>query len=126
MVRTEPTRSQCYRASGLNLLTAATVLWNTVYLDRTITAMNSNGGTTDQDILRFLTGVRGFRPFPKPALVAIFRGPRDSPTAGLSAVTRGVLRRQRTASRRTTTDFDVGVPLTSATESSGTRTFVSG
>ena len=44
-----------YRASGLNLLTAAIVLWNTVYLDRTITTLNSNGSTTDPDLLRFLS-----------------------------------------------------------------------
>jgi hypothetical protein len=46
---------QRYRASGLTLLTAAIVLWNTVYFDRTITTLNSNGGTTDPDLLRFLS-----------------------------------------------------------------------
>ena len=30
---------QRYRASGLNLLTAAIVLWNTVYLDRAVKAL---------------------------------------------------------------------------------------
>jgi hypothetical protein len=48
----------------------------------------------------------------------LFAAPRAAAT--------GALRGQRTASSRTTTDFEVGVPLSSATESSGTSTFVSG
>ncbi len=31
------------------------MLWNTVYLDRTITTLNSNGGATDPYLLRFLS-----------------------------------------------------------------------
>ena len=54
-IRDRSFEQQRYRASGLNLLTAAIVLWNTVYLDRTITTLNSNGGTTDPDLLRFLS-----------------------------------------------------------------------
>ena len=34
---------------------AAIVLWNTVYLDRTITALNSNESTIGPDLLRFLS-----------------------------------------------------------------------
>lgn len=34
---------QRYRASGLNLVTAAVVLWNTVYLERAAHAMRGNG-----------------------------------------------------------------------------------
>ena len=48
-------KQQRYRASGLNPLTAAIVLWNTVYLDRTITVLTSNEGTIDPDLLRFLS-----------------------------------------------------------------------
>ncbi|MGY2743133.1 hypothetical protein ACVWZ8_000250 [Arthrobacter sp. UYCu723] len=33
----------------------AIILWKTVYLDRTITTLNSNGDTTNPDILRFLS-----------------------------------------------------------------------
>ena len=46
---------QRYRASGLDLLTVAILLWNMVYLDRTITTLNSNEGTIDPDLLRFLS-----------------------------------------------------------------------
>lgn len=46
---------QRYRASGLNLLTAAIVLWNTVYLDRTVTTLISNGGDIDPGLPRFLS-----------------------------------------------------------------------
>ncbi|WP_426977746.1 Tn3 family transposase [Pseudarthrobacter sp. O4] len=54
-IRDRSFEQQRYRASGLNLLTATIVLWNTVYLDRTITTLDSDGGATDPDLLRFLS-----------------------------------------------------------------------
>lgn len=54
-IRDRSFEQQRYRASGLNLLTAAIVLWNTVYLDRTITTLNKDGNVTDPDLLRFLS-----------------------------------------------------------------------
>ncbi|MET4001667.1 MULTISPECIES: Tn3 family transposase [Arthrobacter] len=54
-IRDRSFEQQRYRASGLNLLTAAIVLWNTVYLDRTITTLNQEGNATDPDLLRFLS-----------------------------------------------------------------------
>lgn len=38
-MRDQSYENQRYRASGLTLVTAAIVLWNTVYLDRAIIAM---------------------------------------------------------------------------------------
>ena len=35
-VRERSYEDQCYRASGLNLVVAAIILWNTVYLERTV------------------------------------------------------------------------------------------
>jgi TnpA family transposase len=46
---------QKYRASGLNLITAAIVLWNTVYLERTITALRDQGYSVDDDLLQYLS-----------------------------------------------------------------------
>ncbi|MFQ4150209.1 Tn3 family transposase [Arthrobacter sp. LAPM80] len=54
-IRDRSFEQQRYRASGLNLLTAAIVLWNTVYLDRTITTLNQEGNAPDPDLLRFLS-----------------------------------------------------------------------
>lgn len=54
-IRDRSFEQQRYRASGLNLLTAAIVLWNTVYLDRTVATLTSNGGAIDPDLLRFLS-----------------------------------------------------------------------
>ena len=54
-IRDRSFEQQRYRASGLNLLTAAIVLWNTVYLDRSITTLNSDGKATDPELLRFLS-----------------------------------------------------------------------
>jgi Tn3 transposase DDE domain len=39
-IRDRSFEQQRYRASGWNLITAAIVLWNTVYLERAIAAMN--------------------------------------------------------------------------------------
>lgn len=54
-IRDRSFEHQRYRASGLNLLTAAIVLWNTVYLDRSITTLNKDGNATDPELLRFLS-----------------------------------------------------------------------
>lgn len=54
-IRDRSFEQQRYRASGLNLLTAAIVLWNTAYLDRSITTLTSNGGDIDPYLLRFLS-----------------------------------------------------------------------
>jgi hypothetical protein len=46
---------QRYRASGLNLLTAAIVLWNTVYLQRATDALRSPGQPLDNALLQYLS-----------------------------------------------------------------------
>jgi TnpA family transposase len=45
---------QPYRASGLNLVTAAVVLWNTVYLGRAAYALRGNGQAVDGALLQYL------------------------------------------------------------------------
>jgi len=46
---------QRYRASGLNLVTAAIVLWNTVYLERAVIALRGNGYPVDKQLLQYLS-----------------------------------------------------------------------
>lgn len=46
---------QRYRASGLNLLTAAIVLWNTVYLERATNAVASHDPEFDDALLQYLS-----------------------------------------------------------------------
>jgi len=46
---------QRYRASGLNLVTAAIVLWNTVYLERAANALRGHGQTVDDGLLQYLS-----------------------------------------------------------------------
>jgi TnpA family transposase len=48
---------QRYRASGLNLLTAAIALWNTVYLDQAIQAVSAAGATVDPSMLTYLSPI---------------------------------------------------------------------
>lgn len=43
------------RASGLNLVTAAIVLWNTVYLDLAIKALRNQGEKVDDSLLQYLS-----------------------------------------------------------------------
>lgn len=46
---------QRYRASGLNLVVAAIILWNTVYLERAIHALKEHGRKVDDKLLRNLS-----------------------------------------------------------------------
>jgi TnpA family transposase len=46
---------QSYRASGLNLVTAAIVLWNTVYIERAIEAQREAGKSIDNELLQYLS-----------------------------------------------------------------------
>jgi hypothetical protein len=42
---------QRHRASGLNLVVAAIILWNTVYLERAVTALRQHGHAVDEGLL---------------------------------------------------------------------------
>ena len=48
-------KQQRYRASGLNLVTAAIVVWNTVYLERSIAALKMSNSGVDDDLLQHLS-----------------------------------------------------------------------
>lgn len=54
-IRDRSFEQQRYRASGLNLVTAAIVLWNTVYLERASAALQSHGQEVDATLLRYLS-----------------------------------------------------------------------
>ena len=47
--------NQRYRASGLNLVVTAIVLWNTVYLGRSIGALREDGQQVDNKLLTHLS-----------------------------------------------------------------------
>ena len=46
---------QRHRASGLNLVVAAIILWNTVYLEQTVNAMRAQGHSVDDALLQYLS-----------------------------------------------------------------------
>jgi hypothetical protein len=46
---------QRYRASGLNLITAAIMLWNTVYVERATAALRGNGKALDDTLFQYLS-----------------------------------------------------------------------
>jgi TnpA family transposase len=54
-IRDRSFEQQCYRASGLNLVTAAIVLWNTVYLERATQALRDAGKFIDDSLLQYLS-----------------------------------------------------------------------
>ena len=54
-IRDRSFEQQRYRASGLNLVTAAIVLWNTVYLGRAIKALEESGNPVDPALLQYLS-----------------------------------------------------------------------
>lgn len=53
-IRDRSFEQQRYRASGLNLVTAAIVLWNTVYLEQATQALRDTGRLKDNSLLQFL------------------------------------------------------------------------
>lgn len=54
-IRDRSFENQRYRASGLNLVVAAIVLWNTVYLERAVQALKDSGKTVDDNLLAHLS-----------------------------------------------------------------------
>jgi TnpA family transposase len=54
-IRDRGFEQQCYRASGLNLVTAAIVLWNTVYTERAVKALREHGYAVDDTLLQYLS-----------------------------------------------------------------------
>lgn len=54
-IRDRSFEQQRYRASGLNLATAAIVLWNTVYLERAVQALDKREGSVNKDLLQHLS-----------------------------------------------------------------------
>ncbi|UOQ69922.1 Tn3 family transposase [Hymenobacter volaticus] len=54
-IRDRGFEQQRYRASGLNLLTAAIVLWNTVYVQRAVQALRAHGQPVDEALLSYLS-----------------------------------------------------------------------
>ena len=50
-IRDRTFENQSFRASGLSLITAAIVHWNTVYLDRTVQHLRAQGVTVPDDLL---------------------------------------------------------------------------
>ena len=56
-IRDRTFEAQQHRASGLNLVTAAIILWNTVYLDRAIGALRDQGRQFDTAWLQHIAPV---------------------------------------------------------------------
>lgn len=54
-IRDRSFEQQRYRASGLNLVTAAIVLWNTVYLERVAHGLRAKGHAVDGELLQYLS-----------------------------------------------------------------------
>jgi len=54
-IRDRSYENQRYRASGLNLVVAAIILWNTVYLERAIQTLRDSGMDIDEKMLTHLS-----------------------------------------------------------------------
>jgi len=54
-IRDRGFEQQRYRASGLNLVTAAIVLWNTVYVERAIAVLRARGQHIGDELLQYLS-----------------------------------------------------------------------
>ena len=79
--------NQRYRASGLNLIVAAIILWNTVYFERAIAALRGHGITIDDEALTHLSPIRmGARQLDRRLHLAGFRTPSDRLVQALTAL----------------------------------------
>ena len=54
-IRDRSFEQQRHRASGLNLVTAAIVLWNTVYLERAVRAIRQHNQRLDETLCKHLS-----------------------------------------------------------------------
>ena len=54
-MRDQSFENQRYRASWLNLVTAAIILWNTVYIERAINTLIGSGVHIDENLLQYLS-----------------------------------------------------------------------
>jgi len=54
-VRERSFENQRYKASGLNLVTAAIVLWNTVYIEKAVQHLKEQGEEINEDLLQHLS-----------------------------------------------------------------------
>jgi len=54
-IRDRSFENQRYRASGLNLVVSAIVLWNTAYLERAANALRNHGQCVDDVLLQYLS-----------------------------------------------------------------------
>jgi len=54
-VRDRNIQQQQHRASGLNLVTAAIIRWNTVYLQQAVEALRDQGAVVDDEMLKYLS-----------------------------------------------------------------------
>ena len=54
-IRDRSFEQQRYRASGLNLVTAAIVLWNTVHLEKAIVTLKKQGIEVDDELLQHIS-----------------------------------------------------------------------
>ncbi len=54
-IRDRSFENQCYRASGLNLLVTAILLWNTAYLERAVQVLRDSGKDVDDKLLPHLS-----------------------------------------------------------------------
>jgi hypothetical protein len=54
-MRDRSLENQRYRASGLNLVVAAIVLWNTVYLARAVPSLKTQGQSVDDTLMMHLS-----------------------------------------------------------------------
>ncbi len=54
-IRDRSFEQQRYRASGLNLVTAAIVLWNTIYLKKAVEILRKQGIEVDDKLLQHIS-----------------------------------------------------------------------
>jgi TnpA family transposase len=90
-IRDRTFENQSFRASGLSLITAAIIHWNTVYLDRVVQHVRAQGATIPDDLLAHVAplgwehiALTGDYVWTDSSAISGFRPIRDVPAAFLS------------------------------------------
>ena len=90
-IRDRTFENQSFRASGLSLITAAIVHWNTVYLDRVVQHVRTQGAIIPDDLLAHVAplgwehiALTGDYVWTDSSAITGFRPIRDIPAAFLS------------------------------------------
>ena len=87
-IRDRTFENQSFRASGLSLITAAIVHWNTVYLERAVQHLKAQGVSISDDLLPHVAPLGWERSWPEPLSVQFWTNRAATPCTRVASFVR--------------------------------------